>query len=399
MASLTNLKLKYPFKSFYKVPNLVPPWNKEQKNLFFNYLLKKSLDCDIRFEDAIRKEIKTTLHFILVDSGRNALRILLKNLSLSKNSEIIVPVLCCPVVPNVIKECGLKVSFADIGSDLCLTVKSIKDAMTSATKGVVLIHSGGAAAIEYNRIVEFCKINGLYLIDDAAQGWGNKIDDSWLGTRGSSGIISFGLGKSTFGVGGGMLFSDTSKIKCIQERKVYKWPFLLSFYFRYLKRNYTAPLFMYTDKLIKCDTDSSIMQISYLDMVMQHSIFKELTSLIEKRTEISLTIMSILKHPYIFFPQVSNKHIWTKLIIKLPERIKIHLQKFLYMHRIESEDYFQPFYLSRYWRENAKFQKSNYPLTGSVYKELLILPNSPGLTTDQLDYLYQILKNFKKRYL
>lgn len=398
--SLRKLKLRYPHKAFYKVPYLLPPWGDEQIRLFWNYFLNKE-NCTIdSFEDEIKRKLRHNFNISFLDSGRHAIKVLLKILSFPFKSEIIIPVLSCNVIPETIIECGFIPSFADVGNDLCLTVESIKRSMSSKTKGVMLVHAGGAVANEYKEIIEFCNTNGLYLIDNAAQGWGNEMDGIWLGGRGDAGIISFGLGKSTFGIGGGILISNSSAIiKKIDDRKIYNRVTLMKFYLQYLKRSYTAPLFMCLNNCLTITGNDEVKQISYLDRALQYSIFIRIKRLIEERTEISLSIRSILHNSPILFPQEKNKHVWTKLIVKLPERLRIMLQKYLYMKRIETEDYHQPHYLNSYWKGRAKLSEAGYPSAGKIYKELLVLPNSPRLDSSQLNYLYKAIEEFKRKYL
>lgn len=397
--SLRRLKALYPYKVFYNVPYLVPPWSDEEIEIFWDYFLKgKNIPSDA-FEDKIREKLKSNYNVFFVDSGRHAIKVLLKALSFPPKSEIIVPVLCCNAIPKTIEECGLTSSFADIGNDLCLTVDSIKKAISSKTKGIMLVHAGGAAAGEYKEIIEFCNRNGLFLIDNAAQSWGNETDGIWLGGRGNAGIVSFGLGKSTFGIGGGMLISNLSEIGNKGDRKIYNRLNLLDFYLQYLKRSYTAPFFLYINKLRPNANSKTIRDISHFDKMAQYSIFKHLDTIIKKRTEISLTLISILDKEPISFPQQENKHVWTKLIIRIPEKLRVTFQQYLYMNRIETEDYYNPHYLNNYWKDRAMFSKIGYPFAEKFYKELLILPNSPGLNYSQLKYLYRIIENFKGRHL
>lgn len=393
-------KILYPYKAFYKVPYLVPPWGKEEINIFWRHFSGRDnmiADC---LESRIKDKLQLNSNIIFLDSARHAIMVLLKTLSFPPESEIIVPVLCCSIIPKTIQECGLIPVFADIGEDLCLTVENINGVITSKTKGVMIVHVGGAVAEEYRKVVEFCKEKGLYFIDNAAPAWGNDIDGIWLGGRGDAGIISFGIGKSTFGIGGGALISNLPiTTEKMTERETYNKLKLIKFYLKYFKRNYTAPFFMYLDKCMDNGVNNEIKLISYLDRALQSSISNNLGGLIKKRTEISLNIISILNKPSASFPQERNKHVWTKLIIKLPEKLKIKLQRYLYMKRIETEDYQYPHYLDKYWDDIANFSKSEYPSAEKIYRELLILPNSPGLTKTQLDYLYKTLEKFKINYL
>lgn len=396
-ADLRKYKLLYIYEAFYKVPYLLPPWGGEEDALFWSHFLNKNKDTFSTddFEECINKKLKEGFGVSLLSSGRQALRLLLESASFPPDSEIIIPVFCCNVVPKTIKECGFTPAFADVGKDLCLTVSSIQKMLSPKTKAVMLIHAGGAAAAEYKEIVKFCDASGLFLIDNAAQGWGNEVEGIWLGGRGNAGITSFGLGKSTFGIGGGMLITDARAIKKIDEGKTYKKAELLGFYLQYLRRSYTAPFFMCLNKVINKTGGSQIKGISCSDRALQYSLFKNLDTLIKRRREISMGLMAILDKPPVSFPQKNNKHVWTKLIIRLPERLRKSFQRYLYFKRIETEDYYSPHYLNGYWREAGRFSRFGYSSADQLYKELLILPNSPRLSATQLKYLHDAVGGFK----
>ena len=400
-ADLRKYKLLYTYKAFYKVPYLFPPWGSEEDALFWGYFLDKNKGTSLTddFEERINKKLRVGSGVSLLGSGRQALRLLLEGTAFSHGSEIIVPVLCCNAVPKTIKECSFIPVFADVGEDLCLGVSDIKKMLSPKTKAVMLIHAGGAAAAEYKEIVEFCNTNELFLIDNAAQGWGNEVDGIWLGGRGNAGIISFGLGKSTFGIGGGMLIADARAIKKIDEGKAYNKAELLGFYLEYLRRSYTVPFFMCLNKLINKTGGSEIKGISCFDRALQYLLFKNLDALIKRRKEISMGLMSILDKPPVSFPQKGNKHAWTKLIVRMPERLKKSFQRYLYLMRIETEDYYSPHYLNSYWREAGRFSGAGYPSADKLYKEAFILPNSPRLSVAQLKYLYYAVGRFKVEYL
>jgi dTDP-4-amino-4,6-dideoxygalactose transaminase len=396
---LRNLKVFYPHKAFYKVPYLIPPWAEPETGLFRSLLLNKGYICEDSFVEEVKKNMASGSRVYLLDSGRHAIKLLLKNAPLPQQSEIVVPVMCCNVIPKTIEECGFVPLFADVGADLCLTVESIEAAISPKTKGVILVHAGGAAASEYKEIIEFCKASGLYLIDNAAQAWGNEMEGIWLGGRGNAGIVSFGLGKSTFGLGGGMLVTNSLKIDNPKSRKTYSKPELIRFYLKYLMRGYTAPLFMFFDKCFPDAKDSNVMQASLVDIFLQYSMFRRLEAIIKRRTEISLRVKSILNNHFVSFPQGENNHVWTKLIVRLPEELNIRFQRYLYMKRIETEDYHSPHYLNLYWKSRGIFSESGYKQAEEMHRELLVLPNSPSLSLTQLEYLYRNIEAFKEKYL
>lgn len=391
-------KALFPFKSFYRIPYLLVPWLEKEVNIFWYHFFDRN-KASVDLQETIKKKLNPGQKIFLLDSGRHALKMLLDSADFGRGAEIIVPVLCCNVIPKTIFDSGYTPVFADIGEDLCLTVDSIKKVVSKNTKSVMLVHAGGAAAAEYKNIVEYCNTNGLFLIDNAAQAWGNELDGLWLGAKGNAGITSFGLGKSTFGVGGGALFTNSETIEKVDDQDKYSKARLLGFYLQYVKRSHTEPFFMFLNKICSRADGGRIRSISGLDLNLQLALLEDMDKIISRRTEISLEIISRLSAGGVNFPQENNKHVWTKLIITLPGKLKACLAKYLYMNRIESEAYYQPHYVNRYWIENSRFSDKGYAMAEKLTGRLLVLPNSPRLSSTQLEYLYKKLEQFKAQYL
>lgn len=387
MNCLRIKKLIYPYKAFYKVPYLLAPWGSEEKEIFRKYFFGEQIFPADDFEREIKRIYKPESNLFFTNSARSALLALFKSLSFPSKSEVIIPALSCAIIAEIIREAGLIPRLADIGEDLCLTIDSIKKAVSPKSIAVILNHAGGARACEYEQIADFCKKNGLFLIDNAAQAWGNQKDGLWLGNLGDAGLVSFGVGKSTFGPGGGLLITKLSKIGDTLRAVTYNKTDLINFYLQYLLRTSTAPMFMCINRFIRKNKSTCLSGISDFDKLLQSSIFKKIDTLINKRTMISSKIISILEPTIAKFPQANNKHVWTKLIIRLPRQLRDRFQKYLYMKKIETEDYYYPKSLS------------GYPLAEKIYPELLVLPNSPALNECQLGYLYKTIEEFKRHYL
>ncbi len=68
--------------------------------------------------------------------------------------------------------------------------------------------------------VKFCKENELYLIEDAAQSFGSKVDGQFLGTLGDIGSFSFSPHKIiTTGQGGALVTNDEKLHEKIERLK------------------------------------------------------------------------------------------------------------------------------------------------------------------------------------
>lgn len=150
---------------------------------------------------------------IAVSNGTTALELCLKALGLQAGDEVIVTprtfiasALCCAV--NNIKPVFVDV---DINTQ-SITLNDIKNAITSRTKAVILVHLGGCPG-EVVEISKFCKTHNIYLIEDCAQAHGAKVGDRYVGSFGDINAWSFCQDKIiTTGGEGGMVTTNSTTL-------------------------------------------------------------------------------------------------------------------------------------------------------------------------------------------
>ncbi|RLB09732.1 MAG: aminotransferase DegT [Deltaproteobacteria bacterium] len=111
--------------------------------------------------------------------------------------------------PLAIVKAGGSVLFQDCGRhDLCLQLPfSERDAV-----GVFLVHIGGHLAFDVERISDYCKAKGLFLIEDCAHAHGADWNGRKAGTWGDCGIYSFYATKTITTGEGGMLVTDNEAL-------------------------------------------------------------------------------------------------------------------------------------------------------------------------------------------
>jgi RBAM_031210 len=142
-------------------------------------------------------------HYFPVGSGFTALRMAISTVISDERDEVIIPSFACPDVPDAVISVGARPCFADVESKTFgLSAESVLTALTDRTAAVVLVNLWGFQAAEASRIREICKLNGISLIDDAAQ----ALDAGDAGYSGDFGIFSFGRTKPAPGLGGGLLW-------------------------------------------------------------------------------------------------------------------------------------------------------------------------------------------------
>ena len=147
---------------------------------------------------------------IAVANGTLALELALFAIGLQPGDSVIVPSRTfIGTASSVVARGGVPVT-ADVDEvSQNITVETIKNVITPAVKGVIVVHLAGWPC-ELSEIASFCKQEGLFLIEDCAQAHGAKIDGVIAGSVGDCAAFSFCQDKiiSTGGEGGMLLIND-----------------------------------------------------------------------------------------------------------------------------------------------------------------------------------------------
>lgn len=158
---------------------------------------------------------------------------ILKSIDIDK---ILIPVYICETVLEPLKKLNITPIFYDLDiNDLNPSLESIKYLSQQYNVKAVLVASMYGNAANLLEIESYCKDNNIFMIDDAAQSFGAKLNDRCVGTFGDAGFFSFSPGKPTAGHMGSFFWSKNAiEIKrthhCISHYM--KW---LVFYFNRYK--------------------------------------------------------------------------------------------------------------------------------------------------------------------
>lgn len=158
-----------------------------------------------------------------LDFGHSALRIALdafRELEPGRK-EVIVPGYICPSVVDTVRAAGLEPRAAEIGPDLNIDAAAVRSLLGPDTLAVVVPHMFGcpAAVGEFERM---CRQAGVFMIDDAAQVVGERVEGRLLGSFGDAGIVSFAQSKAVVtGVrgSGGILLVNNPRLQDALARR------------------------------------------------------------------------------------------------------------------------------------------------------------------------------------
>lgn len=158
---------------------------------------------------------------IAVTSCTTALHLSLAALGFGKDDEAIVPAFTWISTANVVEHLGGKVVFCDIDPlTFNIDPNQIEEKITNKTKVILPVHLFGLSA-DMDPINEIAKRRGLWVVEDAACGFGAKYKGLHVGNLSNAGCFSFHPRKAiTTGEGGMVTTANTEladKIRCLRD--------------------------------------------------------------------------------------------------------------------------------------------------------------------------------------
>jgi dTDP-4-amino-4,6-dideoxygalactose transaminase len=151
-------------------------------------------------------------HSIAVTSCTTALHLSLAALGLKPNDEVIVPAFTWISTANVVEHLGAKVVFCDIDlNTFNLDVAHLPQLITSKTKAIIPVHLFGLAA-DMNAVSQLAMEHGLWVVEDAACGFGSRYHGKHVGTMGDTGCFSFHPRKAITTGEGGMITTNSDAL-------------------------------------------------------------------------------------------------------------------------------------------------------------------------------------------
>jgi dTDP-4-amino-4,6-dideoxygalactose transaminase len=151
-------------------------------------------------------------HSIAVTSCTTGLHLSLAAMGIQPGDEVIVPAFTWISTANVVEHLGAKVVFCDIDLETFnLNVQQLASLVTFKTKAILPVHLFGMAA-EMEPINAFAKQNKLWVVEDAACGFGSRYLGQHVGTLGHTGVFSFHPRKAITTGEGGMITTQDDEL-------------------------------------------------------------------------------------------------------------------------------------------------------------------------------------------
>ena len=330
-----------------------------------------------KFESEFSKYLNVK-HSISCSNGTTALHLALLSLGIGAGDEVIVPSLTYVASANSIKYCGANPVFLDSEKNSYqLDLDLIESTITEKTKAVLIVHLySGSCDLE--NLVNICKKNNLFLIEDCAESIGSKYNDKFLGTFGDVASFSF-YGNKTLTTGeGGMVVTNSDKLN--EKLRLYRGQGLDVEAEDY----YSHTVIGYNYRMTNICAAIGLAQLENID---------EIIKMKREIAQIYYEELKVLKE--INFQEISESLFSTQWLVSITcknYKQRNELIKFLKNNKIETRPFFVPMTNLEIYSEHI----SNTPIANELSKCGLNLPSYPELTKLDIQYITSMIKNFFK---
>lgn len=313
-------------------------------------------------------------HCIGVANGTDAIYIVLKMLGIGEGDEVITVANSWISTSETITQAGAKVVFVDTEHDyFSIDVSKIEEKITPRTKAIIPVHLYGQAA-EIDKIKAICDKHKLFMIEDCSQAHFAQINGITIGTLGIAATFSFYPGKNlgAYGDAGAVLTNDDELAKKVR-----------------MYANHGA-LVKHQHEMEGINSRLDGLHAAVLSVKLPH--IHEWNSL---RLKHSLYLNEKLKGiEGLEIPKIraNGKHIFHLYVVKVDRRDEF--QKYLKENGIETAIHYPtslpllPCY--KYLNQTEK----DFPVSAANQKKIISLPMFPEMTTEQLDYMAEVIRGF-----
>lgn len=315
-------------------------------------------------------------HGIAVNSGTDALRIMMDAAGIGAGDEVITTAFTFVASAETIVQTGATPVFVDIDPvTFQIDTEKIEAAITTRTKAILPIHLFGQL-IDVDRVGAIAKKHNLIILEDAAQAIGAHHNGVYAGNYGIAAGLSFYVTKNLGAAGdGGMIITNDDEIatKC-RSIRVHGMG----------RERYYYDYVGYTSRL---------------DEIQGGVLRVKLTKLNEwnaRRAELASIYLERLADANVSLPKTlpGNNNSWHQFSIRSSRRDE--LMQYLKDREIGSMIYYPvPLHFHEPYKHLADGEGS-LPVTEATCKEILNLPIHQHLSNEQVEFAADAIAAFSR---
>lgn len=334
-------------------------------------------------------------HSIAVTSCTTALHLSLAALGFGPGDEAIVPALTWIATANVVEHLGGTVVFCDIDlKTFNLDVKQIEPKITERTKAVLPVHLFGLSA-DMTAFRNIASRHGLWIVEDAACGFGARYHGQHVGTFGDTGCFSFHPRKAiTTGEGGMITTQDdvlAAKLRRLRDhgaamtdlqRHLGARPYLLA----------DHPDAGYNQRMTDIQAALGSSQMDRAEAIINerqrlaHRYDEAFSGLSWLRTPVHI---EGFENGYQSYPCLYHPEEITTESIPAINKARNELMDFLQKQGISTRPATHAVHMLSYYKEKYRLAKEDFPNAWAANDCSISLPLFHGMSEDEQDYVIE----------
>jgi dTDP-4-amino-4,6-dideoxygalactose transaminase len=332
----------------------------------------------------IKKKFKAKYIF-LTNNCTSAIEAALLSLNLKRRDEVIIQSYTFVSIVDILYKLGIKFKFCDIDKNFVLDLNELKKKINKNTKVIILTHYNGNS-IDFLKFKKIIKNKNITIIEDAAQVYGAKYKNLYLGSIGDFGAFSFHQTKNIHCGSGGALILNNKKyyknLVRILDRGTNKSDFI-----KKKTNKYTW---------ISKGVSSTLTE---MQSVFLYSQLKKEKLILNKRKKFFYLYKKYIKTNKKYYDKSdinkynqSNFHMFYIKLKNLSTRD--HLKKYLKKFKIETTSHYEPLHLSTIIKKNTKEKNEKLKNTEKYAKSILRLPLHLSLNEKDIKFISFKINNF-----
>jgi dTDP-4-amino-4,6-dideoxygalactose transaminase len=309
-----------------------------------------------------------------VNSGLDALQMLLQAAGIGPGDEVIVPShTFIATWLAVIKVGAIPVPVDPRLDTYNIDPNLLSNALTSKTKAILVVHLYGHPC-EMDSISTFANQHNIVLLEDAAQAHGASYSGKPVGTFGSGAAWSFYPGKNLGALGDGGAVTSNSKALTGKVKQLRNYG---------VTQKYNAEVIGNNSRLDELQAALLGVKLKYLDQWN------------DKRRTLAERYKKRLQHIIqIHLPVVieNTLPVWHQFVIRISMRDQ--LVSYLKRKGIQTQIHYPIPIHKQQALQDVDLRQMNLELVTNLSKELLSLPISPEHSVEEVDYVCDCIVQF-----
>ena len=306
-----------------------------------------------------------------VANGTCSLHLTLRAIGVGPGDEVITAPNSFIASASTIALVGAKPVFADVREDLNIDPDAIEAAITPRTKALVPVHLAGRMA-QMPRILAVAKKHNLFVLEDAAQSVGAKLDGKRAGSWGDAASFSLHPLKNLHAYGDAGILT-THRRELLDKLSLAKNHGLKS-------RDH-------------CEFWGFNCRLDEMQAALLRVHLRELDRWTEERRALAHRYHQLLK-PFVSIPAegMGEHHVYQTYVVLADRRDD--LQAFLRKEGIEALVHYPTPIHQQPAAQGLGYRAEDFPKTMELSRKILSLPLYPGLTHGQQDQVADAFAQF-----